>query len=44
LADDPTLENVAFESGEFFSSFPVDGIHVSASTISVNMAKRLAQA
>jgi 3-hydroxyisobutyrate dehydrogenase-like beta-hydroxyacid dehydrogenase len=43
LADDPALENVAFESGEFFSSFPVDGIHVSASTVSLSLAKRLAE-
>jgi 3-hydroxyisobutyrate dehydrogenase-like beta-hydroxyacid dehydrogenase len=43
LADDTAMENIAFESGEFFSSFPASGIHISASTISVSMAKRLAK-
>jgi 3-hydroxyisobutyrate dehydrogenase-like beta-hydroxyacid dehydrogenase len=44
LADDAALENVAFESQEFFSSFATDSVHVSASTISVGMARRLAKA
>jgi 3-hydroxyisobutyrate dehydrogenase-like beta-hydroxyacid dehydrogenase len=44
LADDEALENVAFESPEFFSSFAANNVHVSASTISVGMAKRLAKA
>jgi 3-hydroxyisobutyrate dehydrogenase-like beta-hydroxyacid dehydrogenase len=44
LADDTALENVAFESPEFFSSFAATSVHVSARTISVSMAKRLAKA
>ena len=44
LADDTALENVAFESPEFFSSFAANSVHVSANTISVSMAKRLATA
>jgi 3-hydroxyisobutyrate dehydrogenase-like beta-hydroxyacid dehydrogenase len=43
LADDRALENVAFESQEFFSSFAANSVHVSASTISMSMAKRLAK-
>jgi 3-hydroxyisobutyrate dehydrogenase-like beta-hydroxyacid dehydrogenase len=42
LADNTTLKNVVFESPEFFSSFAANSVHVSASTISVSMAKRLA--
>lgn len=44
LADDAALENVAFESPAFFSSFAANTVHVSASTISVSMAKRLVKA
>jgi 3-hydroxyisobutyrate dehydrogenase-like beta-hydroxyacid dehydrogenase len=44
LADDAALEDVVFKSQEFFSSFTTNGIHVSASTISVGMARRLAKA
>jgi 3-hydroxyisobutyrate dehydrogenase-like beta-hydroxyacid dehydrogenase len=43
LADDTALENVGFESQEFFSSFAANSVHVSASTISMSMAKRLAK-
>ena len=44
LADDSAPENVAFASPEFFSSFAANSVHVSASKISVSMAKRLAKA
>jgi 3-hydroxyisobutyrate dehydrogenase-like beta-hydroxyacid dehydrogenase len=44
LADDAALDDVVFNSQEFFSSFTANGIHVSASTISVGMARKLAAA
>ena len=44
LADDAALETVAFESQGFFSSFATNSVHVSASTISAGMSRRLAKA
>jgi 3-hydroxyisobutyrate dehydrogenase-like beta-hydroxyacid dehydrogenase len=44
LADDAALEDVVFRSQEFFSSFTTNSVHISASTISVSMAKKLADA
>jgi 3-hydroxyisobutyrate dehydrogenase-like beta-hydroxyacid dehydrogenase len=44
LADDAALEDIVFKSQEFFSSFTTNSVHISASTISVSMARRLANA
>jgi 3-hydroxyisobutyrate dehydrogenase-like beta-hydroxyacid dehydrogenase len=44
LSDDRAVEEVAFGPGNLLTSLPAGGIHVCASTISVELAKRLAQA
>lgn len=44
LADDVAVEAVVFQSGEFFPSFRPDRIHVSMSTISIKMVKKLTEA
>jgi 3-hydroxyisobutyrate dehydrogenase-like beta-hydroxyacid dehydrogenase len=44
LADDPALESIAFAPGHLLDSLPPGGIHVSMGTISVELARQLAQA
>jgi 3-hydroxyisobutyrate dehydrogenase-like beta-hydroxyacid dehydrogenase len=44
LADDHALESVVFEKGSILDSLPTNAIHVSMSTISVALSRRLAAA
>jgi 3-hydroxyisobutyrate dehydrogenase-like beta-hydroxyacid dehydrogenase len=44
LADDHALESFAFEKGSLLDSLPPNAIHVSMSTISVALSRRLAAA
>jgi 3-hydroxyisobutyrate dehydrogenase-like beta-hydroxyacid dehydrogenase len=44
LADDHALESVVFEKGSVLNSLPTNAIHVSMSTISVALSRRLAAA
>lgn len=44
LADDHALESVVFEKGSLLDSLPPNAIHVSMSTISVALSRRLAAA
>lgn len=44
LADDPAVEAVVFGPGNILESLPVNAIHVSMSTISVALSRRLAAA
>ena len=44
LADDHALESVVFEKAGMFDSLPADALHISMSTISVALARRLAAA
>ncbi len=44
LADDPAVEQTVFGSGGVLASLGKDGIHVCLSTISLAMARRLAEA
>src|SRR5512138_1139067 len=43
LADDQAVESVTFGSGGIVASLPKNAVHVSSSTISVALSKRLAQ-
>ena len=43
IGDDQALEDVVFGSGEFLSSIHSNSVHISASTISIAVAKRLAE-
>jgi 3-hydroxyisobutyrate dehydrogenase-like beta-hydroxyacid dehydrogenase len=44
LADDRALEEVVFGDGGLLASLPAGGLHISSSTISVDLAERLAAA
>jgi len=44
LADDRAVESVVFAPGSVIESLPAGAVHVSASTISVALSKRLAEA
>jgi 3-hydroxyisobutyrate dehydrogenase-like beta-hydroxyacid dehydrogenase len=44
VADDAALEQIVFDSQGLMAGLPRDGIHVSMSTISAALARRLAQA
>jgi 3-hydroxyisobutyrate dehydrogenase-like beta-hydroxyacid dehydrogenase len=44
LADDHALESVVFGKGNIFESLPPNAVHVSMSTISVALSRRLAAA
>jgi 3-hydroxyisobutyrate dehydrogenase-like beta-hydroxyacid dehydrogenase len=44
LADDHAVESVVFDKGNILDSLPPDAIHVSMSTISVALSRRLAAA
>jgi 3-hydroxyisobutyrate dehydrogenase-like beta-hydroxyacid dehydrogenase len=44
LADDSAVESVVFQSEKFLPSFNADRIHVSMSTIGINMARKLTKA
>jgi len=44
LADDHALESVVFEKGSVLDSLPPNAIHISMSTISVELSRRLAAA
>jgi 3-hydroxyisobutyrate dehydrogenase-like beta-hydroxyacid dehydrogenase len=44
LADDNAIENIAFGDGGIVASLPAGALHISSSTISVAMSRRLAQA
>jgi len=44
LADDRALEDVSFGAGKILESLPAGGVHVSASTISVALSRRLGTA
>ncbi len=44
LADDHALESVVFEKGSLFHSLPPNAIHISMSTISVALSRRMAAA
>jgi 3-hydroxyisobutyrate dehydrogenase-like beta-hydroxyacid dehydrogenase len=44
LADDHALESVVFDKGNLLDSLPPNAIHVSMSTISVGLSRRLAAA
>ncbi len=44
VSDDPAIERIVFGAGGVLSSLPMAAIHISSSTISIGMAKRLAAA
>jgi len=44
LSDDPAVESVVFQSTDFLRSFPAGRVHISMSTIGVEMARRLTAA
>ena len=44
LADDGALESVVFEPGKAIEALPPDSVHLSMSTISVALSRRLAEA
>lgn len=44
LADDPALESAIFTPGNALEALPVGAVHISASTISVGLSRRMAEA
>ena len=44
LADDPAVESVVFHKGAILDSLPANAIHISSSTISVALSRRMAAA